>query len=587
MEAANLNALWGELIVEELYRQGVCHVVISPGSRSTPLTVAVARHSGMRSFIFHDERAGGFFALGLARATARPACLICTSGSAGAHYLPALVEAHMDGVPLLVLQADRPPELQETGANQTVPQTGMFSPYLRWQMALPAPSTQVLPEMILTTVAQAVQRALHPWPGPVHLNCPFREPLAPEPAPIPRDYTARLEEWASRKEPFTHLTLGQLLPDAEELDRLALQLKGISRGLVIMGRLPAGTPRQPLVALLKTLGWPVLADVVSGLRIPELTPWLVAGYDWLLAHREWQTSLVPELVLHFGAAPTSKRLLQFLNRHRPRHYVMVNPFPQRIDPNHQVSWRIVADMATVAEALVQRLAPADASPWLQIWKERAEAVRRFVSQNLKQAEQSVFSELHAVSHLSALLPGAIGLFLGSSMPIRDADMMLTSHPPELIITANRGASGIDGHLATAAGLAVGSGRPVVAFIGDLALLHDLNTLTALARHRWPVLVVVINNHGGGIFHFLPIEKFSPLFETYFATPHELNFAQLADWLNLPYRGCRTSTSFKQALPEALSTGGPAILEVEIDRKQNSAFIKKLIDGVGSLNKPAS
>ncbi|RMG64050.1 MAG: 2-succinyl-5-enolpyruvyl-6-hydroxy-3-cyclohexene-1-carboxylic-acid synthase, partial [Calditrichaeota bacterium] len=416
MEAANLNNLWGRLIVEELVRQGVRQFVISPGSRSTPLTVAAAQHPGVATHIFHDERGAGFFALGLARASAHPAALICTSGTAGAHYLPALIEAHMDGLPMLVLQADRPAELQETGANQTVPQTAMFTPYLRWGMALPAPSLQVPVEMLLTTVAQAVQRALHPWPGPVHLNCPFREPLAPIPEALPSDYTAGLSDWEAGQDPFTRLDLGRLVPDAAVLDRLARQLQAVARGLVVVGRLPLGTPAGPLIALLQKLGWPVLADVTSGLRIPALQPWLVGGYDALLAHPDWQNALAPEMALHFGAAPTSKRLLQFLQVHRPSEYVLIHPSPQRIDPNHQVTWRLVGDVSVVAEGLQERIDAARDAPWLQVWKAREQAVRQCLSRHVAEAEEDCFTELHLVARLSTRLPEQATLFLGSSMP---------------------------------------------------------------------------------------------------------------------------------------------------------------------------
>ncbi|RMG66558.1 MAG: 2-succinyl-5-enolpyruvyl-6-hydroxy-3-cyclohexene-1-carboxylate synthase, partial [Calditrichaeota bacterium] len=264
---------------------------------------------------------------------------------------------------------------------------------------------------------------------------------------------------------------------------------------------------------------------------------------------------------------------------------LIHPSPQRIDPNHQVTWRLVGDIAVVAEGLQERIDAARDAPWLQVWKAREQAVRQCLSRHVAGAEEDPFTELHLVARLSTRLPEQATLFLGSSMPIRDVDMMLFSHGEQLKIAANRGASGIDGHLATAAGLAAGSGRPVLALIGDLALLHDLNSLTVLARYRWPVRVVVINNHGGGIFHFLPIEKFPQVFETYFATPHQLTFGQVAGWLNLPYWRCRNGREFQSALDEAFSTSGPELIEVEIDRLQNSRFLKHLLEQIATLDLP--
>ena len=299
-DTTNLNLLWTSLLVEELVRLGIRHFCLSPGSRSAPLAVALARQAGVKVLIAYDERAAAFYALGCARATAEPTVLVCTSGTALAHYLPALIEASQDQVPMLILSADRPPELLDAGANQAIRQDGLYGNYVRWQLNLPCPSSEIPPQWLLTTVDQAHHRALHPIPGPVHLNLAFREPLDPVNQSIPDDYLKPIQTWLGQDRPYTHISTSAAIGiDDQLLDSVIELIQQTQTGLLILGRLH-GSAREAVIPLANSLGWPVFADVLSDLSLNADLMNLVPHYDQLLADKSFAAACRPETGIQFG-----------------------------------------------------------------------------------------------------------------------------------------------------------------------------------------------------------------------------------------------------------------------------------------------
>jgi 2-succinyl-5-enolpyruvyl-6-hydroxy-3-cyclohexene-1-carboxylate synthase len=558
--APNLNALAAELLIEELLRNGVDCFCLAPGSRSAPLALAVARRAADKAHVHFDERGAAFFALGHARATGRPAAVITTSGTAVANLLPAVVEASLDGVPLLLLTADRPPELRAAGANQTIDQPGIFGRYVRWQFDLPCPDEKFPLTALLTTADQAVFRTQYPLAGPVHLNCMFREPLGPQRVAYPRRALLKpLARWLASAQPFTRYATPRATPSANEVADVAKICAGARRGLVVVGRMPCRPPSAALTKLLQQLGWPVLADIQSQLRGAEMAE-VITHADLVLLSAKLQKKFRPDVVLHIGGGFVSRRVADFLRESAPEHYVHVNPSPARLDPAHQVTCRVVAGVDEFSAALAQRL-PRRTHGNLAAWR-RADAC----AAKALAGQPDTLTEPAIARTLASALPAQHALFLGNSMPIRNANMFASAG----CVVANRGASGIDGLVATAAGFAAGRGRPVTALLGDLALLHDLNSLALLAASRVPMVLVVINNNGGGIFSFLPVANSRAAFERFFGTPHGLTFAAAAQQFGLAYAAPNSLTELQAEYQTACLVGRPALLEIRTNRRQNHA-----------------
>jgi 2-succinyl-5-enolpyruvyl-6-hydroxy-3-cyclohexene-1-carboxylate synthase len=578
--SARLNTLWGRLLVEELARCGVSFVCVSPGSRSTPLTAAVAAAAGrgrIASAIWLDERGAAFHALGHARATGRPAVLICTSGTAVANCLPAVIEASQDGVPLVVVTADRPPELIDAGANQAIRQPGIFGDYLRWSFTLPAPGADITCRLVLSSVDQALHRALGPPAGPAHINCMFREPLEPVgEEPWPDDLPLR---WRNGSGPLTAYARPETSPDAGSLELIASTVAASRRGLVVIGNLPRDRDRDAAETLAGQLGWPVAADIRSGLRLGPGPAERVPFIDQLLLSPQVRASFIPDVVLHLGRQPVSKRLAQALAAAPDAAVISVQGHPFRDDPGHRVAIRVESDIARFCERLASRLDPLvtrAAGAWgtrLRELSARAEArIDAFVA-------SAPFGEIAAARIVSQQIPAGHGLFLGNSMPIRDMEMFAGTGGARPCVGSNRGASGIDGVVSTAAGFACGLGGPATLMIGDLSLLHDLSALVHLRALPRPLVIVVLNNGGGGIFHFLPIARHADLLDPWFTTPHDVDFAGLQNLSGIPCHRPATAAEFAAAYRKACASGHTAIIEVRTERAANLAAHRALGEAI--------
>ncbi|MBI2423717.1 MAG: 2-succinyl-5-enolpyruvyl-6-hydroxy-3-cyclohexene-1-carboxylic-acid synthase, partial [Candidatus Hydrogenedentes bacterium] len=565
--APNLNHAWAALLAEELARLGIKDIFLSPGSRSTPLAIAVASHPALRVHVHFDERGTAFAALGCALGSESTTALICTSGSAAANYLPAVVEASQSHVPLLLLTADRPPELLDCGANQAIAQQGLFGAYTRWEAQVPCPDLSITPAHALTTLDQAVARTRTPIAGPVHLNCMFREPLAPVDCPWPATWLDPLCHWLESPHPFTRYALpSTTLPEAAEREMLGLVARGMS-GLLVVGQLKWESERQAVAGLVRNAPWPVFADITSGLRTGIAAHENIAYYDQLLQEGSGEP-YVPGFVLHLGGALVSKRLQHYLRTLAARGVpsVRVADHPLRHDPDHCVTHRFTCDLAPFCRWLAPILKPLPRTPGAEVVRAMESNAAATLAEALDQGEE--LNELTVPRLLTQQRPPHSIIFAGNSMPVRDLDKFADPRGAEGPVHANRGASGIDGNLATVAGLSLGSERPVTAIVGDLTALHDLNSLALLQSCNRSVAIVIVNNNGGGIFSFLPVADATPHFERLFGAPHGLGFENAARLFNLAYAAPASRADFVDAYTRAMDHPGATIIEVRTDRTAN-------------------
>ena len=578
-EYPNRNVLWAETLVDELAAGGLDAVCLSPGSRSTPLTMAFAAHDDVSVFSILDERSAAFFALGRARRTGEPTALVCTSGTAAANYHPAIVEAGQARVPLLALTADRPPELRDSGANQTVDQEKLYGSAVRWYRDLPEPeATPRKLRRLRTDAARALAETTGTPAGPVHLNCPFRKPL--EPLEVPGDVPEGWDEGderASEGRPgraYVQTTQGRPTLSDDRLDALASAVADADGGLVVAGPAdPLDVSREAYAPTLATLGgtagFPVLADALSAVRygphVPD-APVLGAydGYvDALLDVVE------PDVVLRFGASPTSKPLRKALAARDVRQ-VLVDPAGEWRDAEFATDELVVADPVHVARGLVERLDDADdahgESTGATERVQRALAMDEAFAASVARAraddavgafEGAVLAD--AVAHA----PDPATVVVSNSMPVRDVDRFAGATDREVTVLANRGASGIDGVTSTALGAGSATDDDLVYVTGDLAFYHDMNGLLSLSRCDVDATIVVVNNDGGGIFHELPVADFDPPFTEQFQTPHGLDFEPVGDLYDVPFERV-TVDAFAAAYRDAVAEPGSRVLEVAFD-----------------------
>ncbi len=566
--------------MEELVRNGIDYFCISPGSRSTPLTTAVARNSRTRSIVCIDERAAAFHALGYARATGHPAVLICTSGTAVANYLPAVVEASVDCIPLIILSADRPPELRQTRANQTINQPHIFGSYVRWEFDMPCPDAQVSPSFVLTTADYAIAISRSPVPGPVHLNCMFREPLLPgEHSDTESEYlatwknnTASARHWSESSSPYTQYEQPQWTAPEPAVKHTASALASARQSLIVVGRLDHKAERQAVEHLITSTGALACADISSGLRL-HAKGISLPFIDQALLSAELRASLQPDVVLYIGGQITSKRLQQFLDARGAsgETYITAKSHPFRQDPSHAGGYHLHCDIALFCTAVAAHIAEPHAM--LPIYRAITHATEQRIAAWLRAQPQ--ISEIGVVHDISTRIPASHALFLSNSMPIRDMDMYAAATGARVPIGVNRGASGIDGIIATACGFAVGLARPTTLVIGDLALLHDVNSLVLAARNAQPLIIVAINNSGGGIFSFLPIAQHTDVFEPYFGTPQQFSIAHAAAFAGLAYAQPQSPREFSDVYTTAVQQQKSIVIEVQTHRQSNIAQHREL------------
>lgn len=573
----NLNYAWAALLVEELARCGVRTIGVAPGSRSSPLAEAAAAQKRMDLVVHPDERGLAFHLLGRAKASGRPAAVVTTSGTAAANLFPAVAEAHHAGLPLIVITADRPHELRDCGANQATDQTKLFGAFVRRFIELPPPDPAIAPGFLLAAVDDAVQAARCGFPGPVHLNVLFREPLAPTPVPYPwRTMERELGAWRSNGSPWVahHEQVRVPAPD----EALARALGASSRGVILAGAMD-GEDAAAAVALAEQLGWPLLPDLQSGLRLAAKSPAVIPHADLLLCSARFRDGAKDAVLLQLGSGFVTRRYLDYAGAAEFGTRILVDPTPGRVDPRHRAGHRVVSRVAPWVRAMLPQLPMRPVGEWTTAWQEASQRVERELGRRFA---KPALTEPAIAWTLSRLLPDRHACFVGNSLPIRMAATFASAAGAAPTIYTNRGLSGIDGQLATAAGCAAGAGVPLTAVVGDLTFLHDLNSLALLRSLPVPVIIVLVNNDGGGIFSLLPIAESARHFERVFGTPHGLGFKSAATLFGLAYAAPRTLPALARAWRAAVRSGRSCLIEVRTQRAGTAREVRAIQSAVARM-----
>ncbi len=572
LDFRNVNSLWASVAVETLAQLGLTTAVVCPGSRSTPLTITLARHPDIEALPILDERSASFFALGCAKRQHQPVALVCTSGTAGANFYPAVIEAYESGVPLLVFTADRPPEMRDCASGQTIDQQKLFGRFTQHysEMAVPVASLPMLAylrQQLLSGWGQAIA----PMAGPVHFNCPFRDPLPP----LPDGTTMQLKDafanfFDAVVPPSPVIVQSQAVPGESWIQ--------CDRGLIIAGPAAPVSARhycQAISHLSGVLGWPVLAEGLSPLRnAAALNNNLISTYDLILRKGDRAETLVPDIVVQFGPLPISKVLRQWLQQHQPLRWVVGQG--RNLDPLHGPTRFIASTVEQMAADFsdCNPVSPGE-QDYLQQWLICEQAMQTSLHHRL--TEETALVESKIVWLLSQHLPERTPLFVANSMPVRDVEYFWPKNNRQIQPVFSRGANGIDGTLSTAMGLAHHN-QPTVLLTGDLAFLHDTNGLLNAHQLSGHLTVVLINNNGGGIFEMLPVAEFEPEFEKYFVTPQTVELSSLCKSYGVEHRRITNVKDFASCVA-ALSGRGMRVLEVMCDRKQSVQQRKSLLSSL--------
>ena len=597
----NTNTVWASVLAETLQRLGLTTAVICPGSRSAPLTIAFALNNKIETIPILDERSASFFALGIAQKSGLPTALICTSGTAAANFYPAIIEARESRIPLLIFTADRPPELRDCHAGQAIDQVKIYGNYPNWQAELAIPSASIgMLDYLRQTIVYAIERSIFPTKGPVHLNIPFRDPLVPVPDIAvealetqfnPEHFFAGLEPIFAGESSTPPSPL--LLRGGEE--SIMQQWHLCSKGIIIAG---VSQPQfaekycSAIAQISQLLNWPVLAEGLSPVRnYGKLNPHLISTYDLILRNRELADKLIPEIAIQIGDLPTSKELRNWLDKTQPKRYI-IDPSHHNFDPLHGKTIHLrtsVENLATNLATILTLVPPlikgestlvpplnqgglggvltSPSNEYLQLWRNTEIQVRETIDQKISGINKIIEPKVSWL--LSQILPPATPIFIANSMPVRDVEFFWKPNNLEIKPFFNRGANGIDGTLSTALGVAHRNQSSIM-LTGDLALLHDTNGFLIKNKFVGHLTIILINNNGGGIFEMLPVAKFDPPFEEFFATPQHINFAQLCATYGVEHEVIEDWEQFKQKLI-SLPNSGIRVLEVQTDRRSDAKW----------------
>ncbi|MBE9118111.1 2-succinyl-5-enolpyruvyl-6-hydroxy-3-cyclohexene-1-carboxylic-acid synthase [Lusitaniella coriacea LEGE 07157] len=572
LDFRNTNTLWSSILVETLHRLGLTTAILCPGSRSTPLTVAFAQHPEIEAIPILDERSAAFFALGVAKRLGLPVVVVCTSGTAGANFFPAVIEARYSRVPLIVLTADRPPELRDCHAGQAIAQLKLYGDYPNWQAELALPEAKM--EMLCylrQTLVQAWTRSRVPTPGVVHLNIPFRDPLAP----IPQLEIASLKSQLHPQDFFAHIshspfpTFTHQKPFPSSIVRIWQQC---DRGIIIAGSAQPPHPEiycRAIANLSQSLGFPVLAEGLSPLRnYSAIAPHLISTYDSILRDLTLAQKLAPDIIIQIGELPISKQLRTWLSNTQTHRWV-IDPTPENFDPLHGKTTHLQLPVEQIPPLLKGWLGEEQAR-YLKQWLDAETQIREYFDRTL--AQTNIFFEGKIPWLLSQHLPPKTPLFIANSMPVRDVEYFWKPNNQHIQPFFNRGANGIDGTLSTAFGIAHRNQSSVL-LTGDLALLHDTNGFLQRNKLIGSLTIVLINNQGGGIFEMLPISQFDPPFEEFFATPQNIDFSKLCLTYDIEYKLIESWHHFQQLI-NPLPKQGICLLELKTNRKSDVQWRKE-------------
>lgn len=564
LDFRNLNTLWASILVETLVRCGLTTAIVCPGSRSAPLTTAFAQHPEIDAIPVLDERSASFFALGIAKQMHRPVVLVCTSGTAGANFYPAVIEARESRVPLLVLTADRPPELRDCNAGQAIDQQKLFGDFVNYYCELATPELEISRlQYLRQRIAQCYQQCLYPLSGSVHINVPLRDPLVPIEDLTVMDWCDRIpQDFFDHLSAFTKPALTQKVSMPE-----------VKRGLIIAGVAQPKNPSAYAASIAKIVhltGFSVLAEALSPIRnyAHLYDRRLISTYDTILRNSELAQALKPDFILRIGEMPTSKVLRQWLEAGDVATWI-VDECDRSLDALHGTTQNILTSVVAFAESMEKPLQTPDLN-YCQAW-ENAESQVRGTIDRLLQSEANCF-EGKAAWLLAQVLPPNTPLFISNSMPVRDMEYFWKPNDRTYQPYINRGANGIDGSLSTALGIAY-QNQSSVMLTGDLSLLHDTNGFLIRSHFQGHLTIVLLNNNGGGIFGMLPIAQFNPPFEEFFSTPQNIDFEQLCKTYQVEYALINDWEQLCDRL-KALPQQGIRVLEVKCDRAFDANWRKE-------------
>jgi len=550
--------------VDELVKNGVTDVVISPGSRSTPLAMTVCEHEGLNEWVMIDERSAAFFALGMAKETKRPVALLCTSGTAAANYFPAIIEAYYSRVPLLVFTADRPHELRDVGAPQAIEQIKMYGEYVKWfqEMALPEASERML-SYVRGKASRAVFEAEEGNSGPVHLNFPFREPLVP-------DFTIN-NLWGHQNDRAPHCPTfnGKKRLSNVQIDHLINRIKNKRRGVIVCGPQVDEGLAQAITKIATKLGLPILADPLSQLRSGKHNhSHIIESYDAIFRNQTIREQLKPGYIIRFGAMPVSKSYLFYIEENKEVLQFIVENDEGFRDPTGNAAEFIYADPILLCQDLIQTSIHINQdNKWLHRWQQ----MNQIAKKHLLEKTSHELTEGEAVKSLLEVIPAKSNLYVGNSMAVRDLDTFFMTTEKEIVILANRGTSGIDGMVSSALGAAATSKHSLTLLIGDLSFYHDLNGLLAAKHYNLNITILLINNNGGGIFSFLPQANDEKYFETLFGTPIDIDFGPIVSVYDGKYSVPTTKKDLEEQLLQSYQHKGISVIEVQTNRTENAKW----------------
>ncbi|KAJ3679628.1 hypothetical protein LUZ60_017639 [Juncus effusus] len=600
-ECSNINFVWASLIVEELVRLGVTYYCIAPGSRSSPLAICATRHPSTNCISCYDERSLAFNALGYARGSRTPAVVITSSGTAVSNLYPAVVEASQGFIPIIILTADRPPELLDCGANQAIDQVNHFGKYVRHFSNLPPPTDQIPSKTVLTTIDSLLYHC-NETTGPVHINCQFRDPLHDSPLTWSTDCLTGLDRWLTNKEPYTkyikpqNFSIGTNCIAMMEVMEI---INGASKGILVIGEVCSETDIWGLVTLVRELSWPVVVDVLSGLRIRRVfssfleNVCFVDHMDHALLSENFASWCKPDVVLQIGGRITSKRVSQFLESCAPNPYILADRHPYRHDPSHVITHRIQCTITEFVSTLCKFYVPKKkATRWTGLLRELNSVIAREIEFQIN--SETAITEPYIAHKIGEAL-GAdtdTALFIGNSMVIRDMDMYGKGSVNcmkngvdfaiyeqlgfcGIQVAGNRGASGIDGLLSSAIGFSVGSNKKVLCMVGDVSFLHDTNGLSLLNQksRRKPITIIVVNNHGGAIFSLLPIANKTEhdILNKFFYTAHDISLSHLCSAHSVKHVLVRSKPELQNALKHCQHEEIDSVIEVASSISSNAEF----------------
>lgn len=579
---ANRNFAFSQAFVEELARSGLRHACVCPGSRSTPLVMSLAQEPRIKVWVHLDERSAAYFAVGMSRALNEPIAVISTSGTAAANFFPAVIEARYSHVPLLIVTADRPPELWEWGANQTIDQSRMYGNHSKWSVNMAPPDvTPDLLRYVRELTCRIVATALQSPAGPIHINFPFGEPLVPK--DVPTDIQELLggnqDVWGNRgqERPYTQVQSAGRSVKIERVKQLAGNLQTVKEGIIVCGPQYDSAFHYAVAQLAKRLGYPILADPLSQARCGQHDRSLVIDtYDAFLRSRKTAQALQPKLFLRFGATPTSKVLQSYVAQYHDARQILIHDGDWQ-DPMHTATDVIQTDATKFTEDLATAVGVSSNTEWADRWLAVAGAARETIRKSFLEIDDMFEGRIFA--EIASIIPTEATLFAGNSMPVRDLDSFFPTISKKIRFLANRGVSGIDGVVSTALGVSSVSREPTFLVVGDLSFYHDMNGLLAARQYQPNATVIVLNNNGGGIFSFLPQRGYPELFEKYFGTPHGLTFQAAAALYGLRYSKATSWEEFRGCVQRDPGSPGTTIVEVQTDRDRNLALHNRIWSAV--------